>query len=112
MKIDVNDIEALKTIQSDEYKLYLKALCGIASDYISRIRVQFAEKAYEKYQDETIRMIVLAYGVEHDKLEARRLRDFSIVAESGAFSDESLNDDCLNNAKHYAATVKMLFGIK
>jgi hypothetical protein len=54
----------------------------------------------------------MAYAEEHEKLEARRLRDFMNVAEHGACSEESLNDDCLNNARHYAVTIKMLFEIK
>lgn len=104
--------EELKVIHSEEYKVYIKALCWVAEDYVSRIRVQFAEKAYEMYQNETVRKIVLAYGEEHEKLESRRLRDFMHVAEYGACTDESLNDDCLNHASHYGATIKMLFEIK
>ena len=107
----INDSEARKIVLDDMYKLYMKSLCWIASQYVSRIRVQFAEKAFEMYKDETVRKIVLAAGVEHDKLEARRLRDFNHVAEYGACSDESLNDDCLNHYSDYAHTVKMLFGI-
>ena len=104
-------IETLKITQSDEYKSYLKALCWIAADYVSRIRVQFAEKAFEMYQNETVRKIVLAYGVEHEKLEERRLRDFTFATEH-PHSAGSLEDDCLNNARHYAHTIKMLFEIK
>lgn len=112
MKNHEMSVEELKTIASAEYKTYIKALCWIAEDYISRIRVQFAEKAFEMYGNETVRKIVMAYAEEHEKLEARRLRDFMNVAEHGACSEESLNDDCLNNARHYAATIKMLFEIK
>jgi hypothetical protein len=108
----INDTEALKIIQDDEYKLYMKALCWIASQYVSKIRVQFAKKAFEMYKDETVRKIVLAAGIEHDKLEASRLRNFIHVAEYGACTDESLTDDCLNCFSDYANTVKMLFCIK
>ena len=104
--------EELKVIHSEEYKVYIKALCWVAEDYVSRIRVQFAEKALEMYRNETVRKIVLAFGKEHEKLEERRLRDFMHAAEFGACTDESLTDDCLNNARHYAATIKMLFEIK
>ena len=96
---------------SEEYKDYIKALCKLASAYVSRIRVQFAEKAYDKYQDATVRRLVLAYGEEVEKLEESRLRDFQYVAEFGATMPDHLNDTCLNNAKHYAAAIKMLFDI-
>lgn len=111
-RYEMRCIEELKVIQSEEYKAYIKALCLVAEDYVSRIRVQFAEKAFEMYSNETVRKIVMAYGEEHMKLEAKRSRDFMNVAEFGACSDESLTDDCLNNARHYAATIKMLFEIK
>jgi hypothetical protein len=104
-------VEEMKIMHSEEYKAYIKALCWVAEDYVSSIRVQFAEKAFEMYSNETVRKIVMAYGEEHEKLEDRRLRDFMHVAEFGAFTKESLNDDCLNNARHYAATIKMLFEI-
>lgn len=105
-------VEELKIINSDEYKAYIKALCWAAEGYISRIRVQFAEKAFEMYNNETVRKIVLAYGDEHEKLEERRLRDFTHVACYGAATKDSLTDDCLNNAGHYQATIKLLFDIK
>lgn len=111
MKYEVS-MENLEIVNSEEYKAYIQALCWVAEYYISRIRVQFAEKAYEMYSNETVRKIVLAYGEEHKKLEARRLRDFANVVLYGAPSEESLNDDCLNNARHYAATIKMLFNIQ
>lgn len=102
----------LNITQSIDYKLYLKALCRLASDYVSRIRVQFAEKAYEMYQNETVRRIVLEYGKEAEQLDEYRLRDFCHVAEFGATTPDHLNDSCLCNAKHYAATIKMLFDIQ
>ncbi len=100
-----------KITQSDEYKMYIKALCRIASGYVPRIRVQFAEKAYDKYQDKTTRRIVLAYEKEAEKLDQYLLRWFSIASESDDFEEEILKDDCLNHAMHYAATIKMLFDI-
>ena len=112
MKHHEMSVEELKVIHSEEYKAYIKALCLVAKEYVSRIRVQFAEKAFEMYSNETVRKIVLAYGEEYEKLEERRLSDFTHVANYGACSEESLNDDCLNNARHYGATIKMLFEIK
>lgn len=111
MKYEIGE-QDMQIVYSEEYKTYIEALCWVAEAYVSRIRVQFAEKAYQMYQNETVRKIVLAYGEEHKKLEERRLRDFASVARYGACSEESLNDDCLNNAKHYASTIKMLFEIK
>ena len=102
-------IEVLSVRQSADYKAYIEALCRIAEEYVPRIRVQFAQRADEMYQDETVRKIVLAYGAEHEKLEARRLRDFTFAVEHPG---TSLEHDCLNHARHYAQTVKMLFDIK
>lgn len=100
-----------KITSSEEYKRYMKALCRLASGYVSRIRIQFAERAYEKYQDETIRKIVLAYGEEAEKLDHARYMDFMRCSEYGALTEDSLNDDCLNNAGGYGKTIKFLFEI-
>ena len=105
-----NTIENLKIIHSAEYKRYIQSLCWIAEDYVPRIRVKFAVKAFEMYQNETVRRIVLAYGDEREKLEKRRLRDFTFASENPD-SVWSLEDDCLNNARSYAQTIKMLFEI-
>ena len=107
----MTDIEKMRITQSDEYKTYLRSLCRLASSYVSRIRVQFAEKAFEKYQNETIRRLVLAYGEEIEKLDNSRLFDFTSVSEHGATTPERLEDTCLNNARHYSAAIKLLFDI-
>ena len=103
--------QEIKITSSANYDLYLHALCKLSSQYVSRIRVQFAEKAYEMYQNETVRRIVFAYGEEIEKLEHDRFRDFKYTAAHGAVTPESLEDSCLNNAKHYGNTIKMLFDI-
>ena len=100
-----------KITQSEEYAEYMNALCRLASGYVSRIRVQFAEKAYDMYQNETVRRIVLEYGEEIQKLDEYRQKDFAYVARYGAVTPECLGDDVLNNAKHYEHTIKMLFDI-
>lgn len=97
--------------RTEEYKKYISALCRLASDYVSCIRVQFAEKAYDMYQNETIRQIVFAYADEIERLDRDRLRDFWYVSEHGATTSESLNDSCMNKAKSYGDTIKLLFGI-
>lgn len=99
----------LKITHSEEYETYLRALCHLASNWVSRIRVQFAEKAYEMYQDKTVRKIVLEYGKEIEKLEQDRFEDFRFTSKYGA---KSLEDSCLNDAKHYARTIWMLFEIE
>lgn len=100
-----------KIKNSESYKLYLAALCKLASQYVSSIRVQFAEKAYEMYANETVRKLVLAYGLEVEGLEKDRLRSFRYVSEYGATTPEHLNDSCLNNAHNYGAAIRFLFGI-
>lgn len=99
-------------INSEEYKEYLKALCKLASRWVSKIRVQFAEKAYEMYLDKTVRRIVMAYGNECDKLQKDRFREFSFASHFGATTPDQLKDTCLNNAEHYAKTLMMLFDIE
>ena len=102
-------------IRSEEYKKYIKALSRLSFDYVSRIRVKFAEQAFEKYQDESIRRLVLAYGEQIEKLEAHHLDDFSRIAEHVAIGiddhhdNDSLEDWCLNSAKHYAEAIKLFF---
>ena len=98
-------------VRTDEYKAYLAALCRLASDYIAPIRVKFAERAFGMYANETVRKLVLAYGEEVKKLDVDRLRDFDFVSEHGAATDWALNDNCLNNAKHYGKAIWFLFGI-
>lgn len=100
-----------KIKQSEEYKTYMKALCRLASQYVTQIRVQFAAKAYEKYQDETTRRIVIAYGEAAEELDAYLLKHFTWESEEEEPNEEWLKDDILNNAKHYAATIKMIFDI-
>lgn len=100
-----------KITSSEEYKTYMKALCRLASGYVPRIRVQFAAKAYEKYQDETTRRIVLAYGEESEKHDEYLLRHFTLASEYETPEVHIVENDILNNARHYASTIKMLFDI-
>lgn len=95
---------------SAEYKAYIMALCNLASDYVARIRQQFAAKAYEMYQNETVRKLVLAYGDEYMKLQSSRLFDFEMAAHH-PHDNSYLEDTCLNNAGHYAAAIKFFFEI-
>ena len=104
--------EKMKTTQTEEYKVYMKSLCKLASHYVSRIRVQFAEKAYEMYQNETIRKLVLEYGKEVEKLEESRLRDFNYVSDYGATTPDSLDDTVLNYSNAYGKAVWFFFGIE
>ena len=100
---------------SEEYKLYLQNLCRLASRWVPRIRAQFADKAYEMYQNETVRKLVMAYGVEYEKLEKDRLFDFTMAAEHGYDEDKvdvQLGDSCLSKASSYADAIWLLFGIE
>ena len=101
-----------KITHSQEYKNYIDALCTLSSRYVVRIRKQFCEKAYEKYQDETTRRIVLAYGEEHEKLIESRKRNFFWESEKDEPKEDFLKDDILNNAEAYASTIYMLFEIE
>ena len=94
-----------------EFKTYLEALCRLASVYVPRIRVQFAEKAVEKFRDETIRKLVLAYGEEMKKLDDDRLRDFTWMAEGKATVSSNLEDSCVNKVHSYHDAIELLFEI-
>ena len=107
----VTSPERFATTRTEECKAYIKALCRLASAYVARIRVKFAERAYEKYADPTIRRLVLEYGKECEKLDEDRLRDFEFASEYGATTEESLNDSCLINAREYGRAIWFLFDI-
>lgn len=115
----MTDYEKLRTTQSEEYKAYLGALCRLASTYVPRIRHQFATRAYDKYQDASIRRLVLAYGEEARKLDADRLRVFEFASDHPDFLTEypdisvetHMGDCCLNQAGKFAAAVYFLFDI-
>lgn len=100
--------EIYTTTKHPEYNAYIKALCRLASSYVPEIRKQFAAKAVENFQNETLRALVLAYGEETEKLDAARLQDFTWAARDIETAG-SLEDTCLNNAKHYAATIKFFY---
>lgn len=98
--------------QSEEYQTYIKALCKLASVYVARIRQQFAAKAVEMYQNETVRRLVIEYGKEVETLEAHRLRDFKYAAVDADGIVLSLEDPCLNKASSYGDAIKLLFDIQ
>ena len=106
------DIEKLRIIQSEEYELYIKALCRRASFWVPSIRQQYAKKAYELYQNPTIRKVVLAYGAEVEKQDADILREFSGLAENPEAEFYSLEGSCLIHAKEYGQTIDLLFDIQ
>lgn len=105
----MTDTEKFKITQSEEYKTYIAALCRLASGYVPKIRLQFAEKALENFQSKTLRTLVIAYGEECKKLDADRLRDFMWKANDPETLCHNLEDSCLNNAEHYAAAIKLFF---
>lgn len=97
---------------SEEYKAYLSALSKLSSKWVTRIRLQFARKAYNCYQDETIRKLVLAYGEETKKREADRLRNFEYAAEWSDCSEDHLEDShCLIHDEEYGRALYLLFDI-
>lgn len=110
----MTDHEVLVIKHSEEYKAYLKALCRLASPYVTRIRAQYARKAFEMYQNETVRKIVLAYGEEAEDLDAHRMRDFEFIVDRPDYesAEETLKDWCLNKASSYAETIAFLFEIQ
>ena len=114
------EMERWQIRRSEEYKTYMKALCRLAARWVPRIRIQFAEKAFDKFQDESIRKLVLAYGEEYEKLDAERLHDFCRADEN--FDDDFygnynvdpttyLEDSCLIHAGEYAQALFYLFDI-
>ena len=100
--------ETYKITSSEEYKTYIAALARLASDYVPELRKQFAAKAVENFQNETLRTLVIAYGEEIKKLDADRLREFEWAAKDPD-GLHSLEDSCLNKARHFAATIKFFY---
>lgn len=107
----MKDFEKMTITQSPEYKEYTAALCRLASQFIPRIRRQFAEKAFDLYNNETIRRLVIAYGEEAKKLDEYRLREFTWAADDPEHTPCELDDDCLNRAKSYADSIRFFFEI-
>lgn len=107
------EFEVLKIKNSEEYKEYTEALCELASQYVPRIRAQYARKAFEMYQNETVRRVVLAYGEEAKSLKESRLRDFRFIADNPDWetAETALMDTCLSNASAYGKTISLLFDI-
>ena len=104
--------EKLNLQKSEEYQYYMKSLCKLASTYVARIRQQFAAKAIEMYQNETVRRLVIEYGKEMETLEAHRLRDFKFAAVDADGMVLSLEDSCLNKSSSYGDSIKLLFDIQ
>ena len=97
---------------SEEYKEYLAALSKLSATWVPRIRIQFARKAYNFYQNETIRKLVLAFGEETKKREDDRLRNFEYAAEWNDCSEDHLEDShCLIHDGEYARALFLLFEI-
>lgn len=103
--------EKMNLQKSEEYQYYMKSLCKLASTYVARIRQQFAAKAIEMYQNETVRRLVIEYGKEMETLEAHRLRDFKYAAVDADGMVLSLEDSCLNKSSSYGDAIKLLFDI-
>lgn len=115
------DMKKWEVRKTDEYKTYMKALCRLASRWVPEIRIQYAQKAFDMYQDETVRKLVLAYGEEWEKLDADRFHDFCRADENfdedfyGNYNVDPktyLKDSCLIYAGEYAQALFYLFGIK
>ena len=104
--------EQLGITQSAEYRTYIAALCRLASQYVPEIRQQYAARAYEIFQNESVRRLVLAYGEELERLEESRQREFLWASEPGRETTYSLEDTCLNNASHYGAAIRFFFEIQ
>lgn len=105
-------MEKIKITTSEEWKEYIAALSECASYYVPRIRQQFAAKAFENFQNETIKKLVIAYGEEAEKLRESRKRDFMFYAENpDMIKDDYLKDTCLSHEGDYRNTLMFLFGI-
>lgn len=109
----MTELEEMSIKHSEEYQTYLKALCRWASQYVTRIRAQYARKAFKMYQNETVRRIVLAYGEEAEDLDKHRLHDFDFIADHPEWetAETALEDWCLSKASSYGQTIALLFEI-
>lgn len=107
----MTDHEKFEITHSTEYNTYIEALCILASGYVPKIRRKIAEKAFENFQNQTIRTLVLAYGEQYKKLQEQRLFDFKNVADDPEMFGHGLEDFCMNKASSYADAIKLLFEV-
>ena len=111
-KEDILDSLYYEASKDPQFEEYISALCNLAATYVSRIRKQFADKAVEKFQDATIRKLVLAYGEEVKKQNEYRLRQFKYEARWGENEANRLNDDhLLIHDQEYEKAIYFLFDI-
>lgn len=110
--------EILSTIQSDDYKRFTEILLHRAMTWVPRIRRQYAIKAYEMYQNPTVRKLVFAYGEEVDNLQKDLLREFRSLSEAKPTGQDPeeldfyrMEGSCLNHAGAYAQAIDLLFEI-
>lgn len=103
-------MEKFAITHSPEYKAYVQALGRLASTYVPEIRRKFAAKAFDMFQNETIRKLVIAYGEEMKKLEADRACEFEWACNAPD-NEYSLEDSCLNKAGSYADAIRFFFEI-
>ena len=99
-----------RTTSSEEYKAYLAALWRCSAHWVDKIQIQYARKAYEMYQNETVRKLVLKYGEQIAKLDEYCMDRFRYASK---YEDASpnLHDDCLNIAGSLAQSIHFLFDI-
>lgn len=109
--MDVSKIRAITL--SDEFREYTDALCEYASNFVPEIREQFAEKAFEMYQNESVRKLVLAYGKDAEERRKNRKKYFQWACESAATGEScKYSIDLMNSAlaKNYGDAIWLLFG--
>lgn len=108
----MNNEQDYTITNSEEYKEYISALCRCSSQWVASIQIQYARKAYQMYQNETVRKLVLEYGRQIEKLDKTLLDQFRWACRDGDEAREtSLYGDCLNLSGSLAKTIHYLFDI-
>ena len=98
---------------SEEYKQYIEILSDLSSHWVPSIRLQFAKKAYNCYQDPSIRKLVFAYGEDAVKRRRERYRQFEFAAEWHDCDESYLEDsNCLIHDSEYRRALFLLFEIE
>ena len=106
-----------KILTSEDYQKYMKGLALYSFQYVESVRRKFAVKAWEMYQNETVRKLVIAYGEEYTAREQSYIRDFCFAVEHyepekiQELNEAHFGTSCLNRAHSYGDTIKFFFGI-
>jgi hypothetical protein len=92
-------IQDIEIISTKEFKEFIEDLAYFANNYITKIRRQLTENAFEIYQNETVKKMLHEYRV----LAEKDLKDLIYGMQHQIENpDSNCNLDSLSGANHYS----------